>query len=224
MPTTASRDKRWKAPVAAAIGLIHAALLWLLLQPMPVPPAAAPGAVATFNVPLPRPPVATAPRPPDQPPRPRAVAAARPSVPAAAAAVVLQPAPATPDTAPPAAADSGTDDSGSGAGSGNGSGAGDGGGGTRARWLSGGIDNADYPRTTNAAGRGGTVIARFAVDADGHVHDCAVVGSSGDAALDQTTCRLIEQRFRYVPARDARGRAVADVAGWRQDWWLEPPR
>ena len=39
---------------------------------------------------------------------------------------------------------------------------------------------------------------------------CEVVKSSGSAELDGTTCRLIERRFRYRPARDAQGRAIAE--------------
>ena len=62
---------------------------------------------------------------------------------------------------------------------------------------------------------------RFTVGVDGRARDCAVTGSSGDAALDATTCQLIETRFRYRPARGADGQPVAEVRGWRQDWWLE---
>ena len=35
-----------------------------------------------------------------------------------------------------------------------------------------------------------------------------MIGSSGYAAFDEATCRLIEQRFRFRPARDESGRAV----------------
>ena len=62
---------------------------------------------------------------------------------------------------------------------------------------------------------------RFTVGTDGRARDCAVLRSSGDATLDATTCRLIADRFRYAPATDAGGRPVAEVRGWRQDWWLE---
>ncbi|MGQ5702400.1 TonB family protein [Sandaracinobacteroides sp. A072] len=115
---------------------------------------------------------------------------------------------------------------GKGAGSGA-SGAGTGGGGagiSRARWLSGSIERRDYPRSASQAGRGGTVIAHFDVTAEGRVRNCRVVQSSGDPALDATTCRLIEERFRYTPARNAAGEAVPDIAGWKQDWWLAPRR
>ena len=111
---------------------------------------------------------------------------------------------------------------GAGLGSGNrGSGAGDGAIATRARLLRGRIDDGDYPRTAYRARIGGTVIARLRIAADGRVGDCTVTRSSGNAALDETTCRLIRQRFRYEPARDAAGNAVSSETGWRQTWWLE---
>ena len=37
---------------------------------------------------------------------------------------------------------------------------------------------------------------------------CTVLRTSGYEVFDNATCRLIEQRFRYTPARDASGRAV----------------
>ncbi|MCA1749419.1 MAG: energy transducer TonB, partial [Sphingomonadales bacterium] len=49
---------------------------------------------------------------------------------------------------------------------------------------------------------------------------CVVVESSGNADLDSATCRMIRQRFRYAPARNAAGEPVADRRGWRQSWCL----
>ncbi|HPU16649.1 MAG TPA: TonB family protein, partial [Polymorphobacter sp.] len=94
----------------------------------------------------------------------------------------------------------------------------------RARWASGSISNRDYPKAARAAGVGGAVTVHFDVRADGGVEHCRVVASSGSALLDETTCRLIAARFRYVPARDASGAAITDIAGWRQDWWLGAPK
>ena len=114
---------------------------------------------------------------------------------------------------------------GTGTGSGSrGDGGGSGGIATRARLLSGRIADRDYPRGAYRARSGGTVVAHLSVGADGRVERCAVTRSSGNPELDATTCRLIEQRFRYEPARDASGRPLPSVTGWRQVWWLEPPR
>jgi protein TonB len=101
-------------------------------------------------------------------------------------------------------------------GSGNGSG-----GGTRPVWRSGTIEDRDYPHEARRAKVGGEVEVRFTIEATGRVTGCRVSKSSGDAALDATTCRLIEARFRFKPATNAAGLAVASSYGWRQTWWLE---
>jgi protein TonB len=108
---------------------------------------------------------------------------------------------------------------------GNGTGGGDGGRGARARWVRGRISETDYPRRAFEAGVGGTVYLRFVVAPDGRVSDCAVTRSSGSAELDATTCRLIKRRFHYRPARDAQGKAIADVVRGEHVWELgpEPP-
>lgn len=134
---------------------------------------------------------------------------------------------AGPDTSAGAALQSGPGTGAGGAGEGRGSGGagnGTGAGGiaVRARHLSGRIDDDDYPRAAYRERLGGTVTARFTVGTDGQATRCVVTGSSGHAELDATTCRLIERRFRYEPARNAEGRAVPSDMGWRQTWWLEP--
>lgn len=119
----------------------------------------------------------------------------------------------------------GTGAGGEGTGTGSGrAGDGDGGGGaaTRARHLQGDIDRRDYPDAAGDAGVEGSVLVLIYVGTDGGVDDCRVERSSGSAELDSATCRLVERRFRYAPARDARGRAVPDILGWNQDWWIGP--
>ncbi|WP_173204413.1 energy transducer TonB [Sphingopyxis sp. BSNA05] len=64
-------------------------------------------------------------------------------------------------------------------------------------------------------------MAHFTVGADGRASDCRIHQSSSHATLDATTCKLIEQRFRFEPARDASGRAVARPYGWLQEWWQD---
>ncbi|MEO0501562.1 MAG: energy transducer TonB [Pseudomonadota bacterium] len=110
------------------------------------------------------------------------------------------------------------------AGTGTGRGAGGdgmGGGGTRAELVSGEIRNRDYPRAARKARAEGVVEVNYDVGPDGRVRNCRVTLSSGNAALDITTCRLIEDRFRYEPARNGRGQPTTDVTGWRQTWWFE---
>jgi protein TonB len=107
---------------------------------------------------------------------------------------------------------------GSGAGAGRG-GDGTGGGGiaSRARRIAGALADSDYP------GRGRrdrieSVSVRFTVGADGSVGGCAVTESSGNPRLDAVTCGLIERRFRYRPATNARGEPVPSVVATSFDW------
>ena len=95
------------------------------------------------------------------------------------------------------------------------------GGGSKAVWQSGTIRDRDYPAAASRARVGGEVEVRFTIQPTGRVTGCRVTRSSGDAALDATTCRLIQERFRFKPATDASGDAIASAYGWRQSWWLE---
>jgi protein TonB len=110
---------------------------------------------------------------------------------------------------------------------GNGTGGGGGGigGGMRARFLRGRIMDSDYPRSALEARMSGTVFLRFVVAPSGRVSDCTVTRSSGSAELDATTCRLIQERFRYRPARDAYGRPIAEAIRGQHSWEVgpEPP-
>lgn len=192
-------------------------------------------ALAVFDVRVPPPP----PEPPPAPvPRSGARGAAAPPARRAVPKPVAAPTPVVrvrvPVAAPPVPAEGvapragaaeteglGTGAGGQGAGLGaGGAGSGSGGGvAVRARRIRGGINIRDYPRS--AEGATGSVTVHLDVSAQGRVTRCTVARSSGNAALDATTCRLAQARFRYAPARDREGRAVADVAGWRQDWWVE---
>jgi len=58
------------------------------------------------------------------------------------------------------------------------------------------------------AGGGGTVGVRFTVEVDGRVGRCMVTHSSGNRILDDTTCRLITERYRFRPSLDPAGRPV----------------
>ncbi|HEX8534636.1 MAG TPA: energy transducer TonB, partial [Allosphingosinicella sp.] len=109
-------------------------------------------------------------------------------------------------------------------GGGSGSGSGSGGSGTRARQVAGALSGRDYPRAAKSARAGGTVLVRYTIGVDGRPSGCTVTRSSGNRDLDEATCRLIEQRFRYEPARDADGRPVASTETGRHIWWTEPKR
>ena len=103
---------------------------------------------------------------------------------------------------------------------GNGSGGGDGDE-TPPEWVRGRIRDSDYPRALEEAGIGGTVGVRYLVQVNGRATDCEVTRSSGSRGLDTITCRLIEERFRYRPSRDARGRPVVAALVEDHHWVVE---
>jgi protein TonB len=111
---------------------------------------------------------------------------------------------------------------GSGSGRGGYGGGGGGGGGLRPpRWVRGRLRNSDYPPGLGEMGVGGTVSVLYAVEVDGSVRDCRITRSSGSRQLDETTCYLIEQRFRYEPARDRFGRPIRSGIEENHSWVVE---
>lgn len=114
---------------------------------------------------------------------------------------------------------------------GEGDGSGDGGAETPPRRIRGDMRDAPYPAGAAEAGIGGTVSVRYYVETDGHVSDCDVTRSSGNAELDAATCGFIVRRFRFRPARDSRGRPVPAAIIENHSWEIEqsveeapPPR
>lgn len=116
---------------------------------------------------------------------------------------------------------------GNGTGSG-GEGDGDGSGDVPPRQIHGRLSYADLPRDLREAGVAGTVFVQYAVEPDGRVGECVVMESSGNAELDETTCRLIQQRFRFDPSRDGQGRPIESQVTKRNYWIVprdgDPPR
>ncbi|MDB5422529.1 MAG: energy transducer TonB [Brevundimonas sp.] len=104
-----------------------------------------------------------------------------------------------------------------GGGLGNGDGDGDGGE-TPPQYRSGRIRDSDFPRGAGEAGVGGTVSVEYTVTTKGRATNCMVTRSSGNVELDRTTCRLIEERFRYSPSRDARGKPVESMIVENHSW------
>jgi periplasmic protein TonB len=242
IPSTATRAR---GAIGAAAVMVLAG--WLLLRGLSVQIGMAPPLPVTtlldFTLPPPPP---SQPDPPPLPARParklpegaaappnrvsRATEVVQPvPVPVPAAPVVAAPIPAAGSDASSGNAPMpgpGTGAGGSGAGTGSGGsgngagGGGGGGGGTDLRWLRGEITGRDYPRSAYRAGASGAVGLRFVVGIDGRVTDCRVTRSSGNADLDETTCRLIRKRFRYAPSRDASGRPYPDVVTGEHVWEL----
>nr|WP_294847506.1 energy transducer TonB [uncultured Sphingomonas sp.] len=127
------------------------------------------------------------------------------------------PAPAAPDTGVGAA----TAGEGVGAGGvGAGTGGGRGGSGRVAQWISGALRDGDYPRAALQSGASGTVSVRFTVLTSGRIANCRIAHSSGYSLLDETTCRLLTERLRFLPASDDHGRAVTSEMGSDFTWGI----
>jgi protein TonB len=107
---------------------------------------------------------------------------------------------------------------GNGTGSG-GAGEGEGGDETPPRWKSGKIKSSDFSSIAHDARFAGTGSANYSVsvlytvETNGRATGCGIERSSGNRVFDQTVCRLIEERFRFKPSRDAEGRPVARKMG-----------
>jgi protein TonB len=117
---------------------------------------------------------------------------------------------------------SGTGAGGVGTGTGSGgSGRGTGGGGTGGvatrPSVVRGITNRDYPdEVARYWPRGGAVFIAVRVLPNGRATDCKINRSIGVPAIDQWTCKLVEERAVFRPATDANGRPVASWYGYIQ--------
>jgi TonB family protein len=90
------------------------------------------------------------------------------------------------------------------------------------------LTDADYPEEAIRNNEQGTVAFRLDVASDGKPRGCSVLSSSGSATLDATTCRIMTERARFQPARDAKGKPTADQVTARISWRMPtdemPPR
>jgi protein TonB len=228
--------KRQRLASAAGVAAFHALLGYALVVGLGFDGAGKESeALKLFDIaPEPPPPPA---KPPPPPAPAQAKTAAAPLAPKAEAAPLVAPTPEVRLPVPPRLAAASTPGTGSdnSQGASNGPGSGTGGGGTgsgqgsggavtRARQIAGALTGRDYPRAAKRARAGGTVLVRYTVGVDGRPSGCTVTQSSGNADLDAVTCRLIEQRFRYEPARDGEGRPIPSVETGRHIWWTEPKR
>ena len=74
----------------------------------------------------------------------------------------------------------------------------------------------DYPAAAFRAEQQGFVAYRLKkIGPDGRASNCTILQSSGSAALDNSTCRIVRSRSRFTPAQDSAGRHVPDYRdGW----------
>lgn len=78
----------------------------------------------------------------------------------------------------------------------------------------------DYPAAALRGNDQGTTGFRLTIGPNGRVADCQVTSSSGSAALDQATCRILRSRARYTPARDSSGNPTSGNDSGRVTWRL----
>jgi protein TonB len=78
----------------------------------------------------------------------------------------------------------------------------------------------DYPVAALRNDEQGTAAVRLGIDRKGRVSECTVVHSSGSESLDQATCKILEQRARFTPARNSDGQPVPDTYDQRVSWQL----
>ena len=109
-------------------------------------------------------------------------------------------------------------------GSGDGPGGGGDGGESPPRHIRGRISDHDYPRGAAEHGISGTVSVIYTIETDGRATHCAITHSSGNAELDETTCRLIEERFIFEPSRDRSGRPIRARMVQDHEWDVEDVR
>ena len=222
---TADRPDQVKA--AAAVIAVHAALAAVLLTGLNVETVKRAvetmTTIAVFEPEPPPPPPPPANRPsqaaeqsgaPGKQAEPTPIVAPLPKIP------VQSPIPAAPIAGQGSATTAGAAEAGSGTGAG-GSGTGRGGGGagfTPARRISK-IPDREYRRLAATGIASGSVGVTIKVNDDGSASNCRVARSSGDEKIDALMCQLTLRHVRFEPARDPRGRPVAQDVTFVPNWW-----
>lgn len=82
------------------------------------------------------------------------------------------------------------------------------------------IADSDYPSSAIRRGEEGTVQFQLDISPQGLAVNCRVIQSSGSPALDNATCRILVERARFTPARNAAGNPVPDTVTSRIRWML----
>ncbi len=70
------------------------------------------------------------------------------------------------------------------------------------------VTTNDYPSSALRNEEEGVARFRLTITPVGEVSACFITQSSGSAALDETSCRLVRERARFFPAKNEKGKAV----------------
>ena len=84
------------------------------------------------------------------------------------------------------------------------------------------FSNDDYPEAAISAGASGTARAQLSIGPDGRVSGCNLVQSTGNGALDATTCNILRRRVKFTPARDSNGNPTSDTYVTPPIKWVLP--
>jgi protein TonB len=79
---------------------------------------------------------------------------------------------------------------------------------------------SDYPREALRHGWQGDVTVDMTVGIQGRVTGCTIIESSGHEVLDETTCKIVTDRARFLPARDSAGNPVESHYQTHINWRL----
>jgi len=82
------------------------------------------------------------------------------------------------------------------------------------RWVT----NGDYRTRWINEGLSGIAGFSLEIDRNGRVSDCTITRSTGHSVLDGATCRLLERRARFTPARNGAGDNVAGTYSSSVSW------
>ncbi len=89
--------------------------------------------------------------------------------------------------------------------------------------ISGTFTDDDYPEGAKPLGYGGTTEVQLNIGSDGLLYNCSIAKSAGIALLDERTCEIFQERFKFAPALDATGAPVASVYVRRIRWVVQSP-
>ncbi len=84
--------------------------------------------------------------------------------------------------------------------------------------VGGWITDSDYRTSWINRDYSGVAGFSLSVDARGRVTNCSITQSTGHAALDEATCRLLARRARFEPATDSSGNTVAGTFSSSVNW------
>jgi TonB family protein len=89
---------------------------------------------------------------------------------------------------------------------------------SKAVQIEGSISDEDYPPEASSKGETGTVVIKFVISTNGRVPVCEIMQSSSSELLDETTCEIVKERFKYEPARAHNGKAIPEIKSQRITW------